>query len=433
MIENVGKQLRQARLAQEITLEEVSKELHIRIRYLKAMEDGDLSVLPSAVQVRGFLRSYADYLKLDSQQLLDSLQQPQPEPDQPDSPPAEEPPTQDSIEAAKAVTAIYREIGNSIQQRRETLGISPEDIEEHTHIPAHYVEYIETGHFENFPSPVQARGMLGNYVEFLEMDSNAVLLRYAEALQAGLAARQTIPATSEEEVETPEVAAPQPRRMPLWLRSVISPDTILIGVVGTIIIGVTIWGIGRITRTISETVPNPTAPSLVEVLLPSPTPEASPTATLLATPTLQLLEVGDDETGDEEATAIPTIPVAGQSNINLYVIVRQRTYLRVSVDGNIEFEGRTTKGSTLAFTGNQTVEILTGNAAALQVFFNEQDLGSLGIIGEVINLVFTRDGVIIPTATPTPTLSPEEILELTPTATIESEPDVPDLVDTPIP
>ena len=76
MIEKAGKQLRQARLAQEITLEEVSKELHIRTRYLKAMEDGDLSVLPSAVQVRGFLRSYADFLKLDSQKLLDSLQQP---------------------------------------------------------------------------------------------------------------------------------------------------------------------------------------------------------------------------------------------------------------------------------------------------------------------------------------------------------------------
>jgi cytoskeletal protein RodZ len=434
MIENVGKQLRQARLAQEISLEEVSKELHIRARYLQALENGDLSVLPSAVQVRGFLRSYADYLQLDSQQLLDSLQQPEPEPDQQDPPPTLEAPAQDSIEIAKAVSAIYQEIGHSIQQRRETLGLSVEDIEEHTHIPAHYVGYIESGQFENFPSPVQARGMLGNYVDFLEMDANTVLLRYAEALQTGLAARQPIQTISDDEIDadTPESSPPQTLRMPLWLRSIISPDTILIGVVGTIIIGVTIWGIGRITRTISEAVPQPTAPSLVEVLLPSPTPEASPTATLLATPTLQLLDVGDDEEG-EVATAIPTIPVAGQSNIQLYVIVRQRTYLKVTVDGDIEFEGRTTEGSTLAFTGNQTVEVLTGNAAALQIFFNEQDLGSLGIIGEVTNLVFTRDGVIIPTATPTPTLSPEEILELTPTTTLESDPDVPDAVDTPIP
>lgn len=434
MIQDVGKQLRLARLSQEITLEQVSKELHIRTRYLKALEEGDLSILPSAVQVRGFLRSYAEYLKLDSQEILAALQQPKAQPDQTDSLPTEETPSQDTIKAAKAITAIYQEIGYSIKQRRETLGLSAEDIEEHTHIPVHYVGYIEAGQFERFPSPVQARGMLGNYVNFLEMDTNAVLLRYAEALQAGLAARQ--PSTPDDEKEAADASAPSPRkrRMPLWLRSAISPDTILIGTVGIMVVVITIWGIGRITRTISETAPQPTAPSLVEVLLPSSTPEASPTATLQATASLQFLDVSDEEGGEgEEETAVPTIPVAGQSNIQLYVIVRQRTYLRVTVDGDIEFDGRAKQGSNLSFTGNQTVEVLTGNAAALQIFYNEQDLGSLGIIGEVINLVFTRDGVIIPTATPTPTLSPEEILELTPTSTPETEPDVPEPVDTPIP
>lgn len=434
MIQDVGKQLRLARLAQEITLEQVSKELHIRTRYLKALEEGDLSILPSAVQVRGFLRSYADYLNLDSQQLLDSLQKPVTQPDQKVTPPSEAFSSQERIDAAKAISAIYQEIGYSIKQRRETLGLSEEDIEEHTHIPVHYVGYIEAGQFEKFPSPVQARGMLGNYVNFLEMDTNAVLLRFAEALQAGLAARQ--PSIPDVEKETADVntSSPRKRRMPIWLRSVISPDTILIGSVGIMVIVITIWGIGRITRTISETVPQPTAPSLVEVLLPSPSPEASPTATLQATPTLQFLDVGDEEGGEGvEETAVPTIPVAGQSNIQLYVIVRQRAYLRVTVDGEVEFDGRAKQGSNLSFTGNQTVEVLTGNAAALQIFYNEQDLGSLGIIGEVINLVFTRDGVIVPTATPTPTLSPEEILELTPTSTPENEPDVPEPVDTPIP
>jgi cytoskeletal protein RodZ len=433
MIKSVGKQLRQARIAQEITLEQVSKELHIRTRYLKALEDGDLSTLPSAVQVRGFLRSYADFLNLDSQQLLDSLHQPEPQPEQQDLPPAEEVISQDTIDAAEAVSAIYQEIGSSIQQRREILGLSAEDIEIHTHIPAHYVGYIESGQFENFPSPAQARGMLGNYVNFLEMDTNAVLLRYAEALQAGLAARQPTQSAADTAKDDADASAPASRtsQMPLWLRSVISPDTILIGTVGIMVIVITIWGIGRITRTISETVPQPTAPSLVEVLLPSPTPQSSPTATLQTTPTFQLLDVGEEE--GEESTAIPTLPIAGQSNIQLYVIVRQRAYLKITVDGVTEFDGRASEGSNLAFTGNQTVEVLTGNAAALQIFFNEQDLGSLGIIGEVINLVFTRDGVVIPTATPTPTLSPEEILELTPTTTPESEPDVPDPVNTPIP
>lgn len=430
MIKSVGKQLKQARIDQEISLEQVSEELHIRIRFLTALEEGDLSVLPSAVQVRGFLRSYADYLKLDSEEILNSLKQPPPE-DEEELSELEDVIPEATIEAAKAVTAIYEEIGFAIRQRRETLGLSLDDLEEHTRIPAHYLEFIEAGHFQNFPSPVQARGMLGNYVTFLEMDANAVLNRYADALQTGLAARQQreLPDPDTISADLPPATPTRPL-MPIWLRSVISADTILIGSVGIMVVILTIWGIGRITRTISESVPQPTAPSMSDVLQPTAPPQPSPTGTLLVTSTLQLLDIGGE--GETEATPIPTIPIAGQANIQLYVILRQRTFLRVTVDGFVEFEGRANQGSNLSFTGNQSVEVLTGNAAALQIFYNEQDLGSLGILGEVINLVFTRDGVTLPTATPTPTLSPEQ-LDLTATPPAESGPDVPEPGNTPAP
>ena len=432
MIKRVGKQLQQARIDQEITLEQASEELHIRTRYLMALEDGDLSVLPSAVQVRGFLRSYAEFLNLDSQKILESLQQPSPQTAvEIDEAEVEEIP-EATIEAAKAVTAIYEEIGFAIKQRREILGLSLDDLEKHTRIPEHYLEYIESGKFQNFPSPVQARGMLRNYVTFLEMDANSVLLRYAEALQTGLTARRQPEIDRSESEKSSRSTASARRRlsMPIWLRSVISPDTILIGTVGIMVVIITIWGIGRITRTISESVPQPTAPSMLDVLQPSSPPQPSPTGTLLITPTLQLLDIGGEE--DQEPTLIPTIPIAGQANIQLYVILRQRTYLRVTVDGFVEFDGRALQGSNLSFTGNQTVEVLTGNAAALQIFYNDQDLGSLGILGEVINLVFTRDGIVLPTATPTPTLSPED-LNLSATPPAESGPDVPDPANTPAP
>ena len=432
MIKHVGKQLKQARIDQDISLDQVSEELHIRTRYLKALEDGDLSILPSAAQVRGFLRMYADYLKLDATKLLNSLQQAAPQDQSTEKLTADEDlPTEEGEKTDEVVSGIFDEISSAIKQRRELLGLSIEDIEEHTHIPAHYIGYLESGQFESFPSPAQARGMLGNYVNFLEMDANAVLLRYAEALQAGLAARQRIAGDPPKGTSTAKVAqdlSPR-RRMPLWLRSVVSPDTFFIGGVGIAIILITIWGIGRITQTISEAVPQPTAPSLAEVLVPSATPQPSPTGTLLVTPTLQLVDIGDEE--DLEETAIPTVPISGQASVQLYIITRQRTYLRVTVDGVVEYDGRVNAGINLTFTGNQSVEVLTGNAAALQIFFNEQDLGSLGILGEVIDLVFTRDGVVVPTTTPTPTLSPEELLDLTPT--VESEPDVPEPVDTPIP
>jgi hypothetical protein len=65
------------------------------------------------------------------------------------------------------------------------------------------------------------------------------------------------------------------------------------------------------------------------------------------------------------------------------------------------------------------VELLTGDGDALQVFFNQQDLGALGQPGEVVNLVFTLDGMQTPTptVTPSPTSTPrfQETPGVTPT------------------
>ena len=83
--------------------------------------------------------------------------------------------------------------------------------------------------------------------------------------------------------------------------------------------------------------------------------------------------------------------------------------MRVSVDGDVEFEGRVIPGSAYTFAGENQIELLTGNGAALQVFFNETDLGVLGVYGEVVNRVFTTDGLLLPTPTitSTPTITPE--------------------------
>ncbi len=71
------------------------------------------------------------------------------------------------------------------------LGLSRDDIEAHTHIPIHYVDFIENGEFDSFPSPAQARGMLTNYLNFLEFKPEEIMNRYAEALLIRLSERQT--------------------------------------------------------------------------------------------------------------------------------------------------------------------------------------------------------------------------------------------------
>jgi hypothetical protein len=107
------------------------------------------------------------------------------------------------------------------------------------------------------------------------------------------------------------------------------------------------------------------------------------------------------------------------SGVQVYVTARHRAWMRVLVDGEVEFEGRILPGSAYAYSGNERVELLTGDGDALQVFFNQQDLGALGQPGEVVNLVFTLDGMQTPTptVTPSPTTTPrfQETPGVTPT------------------
>ncbi len=69
-LETLGQHLRQTREARGLSLTEVSHDIHVRTVYLQGIEQGDMTRLPEPVYVRGFVKRYADYLGLDSQDLL---------------------------------------------------------------------------------------------------------------------------------------------------------------------------------------------------------------------------------------------------------------------------------------------------------------------------------------------------------------------------
>lgn len=84
--------------------------------------------------------------------------------------------------------------------------------------------------------------------------------------------------------------------------------------------------------------------------------------------------------------------------------------MRVTVDNILAFEGRLLPGSVKLFGGELSIEILTGNAGGVKVIYNQRDLGVMGLFGEVINRVYTAEGIVTPTPlvsfTPTPTETP---------------------------
>lgn len=68
---SIGEQLKDARLAQNKSLDEVSSNTNISKKYLEALENDDYETFPAEVYARGFLKNYAKSLKLDAQSILD--------------------------------------------------------------------------------------------------------------------------------------------------------------------------------------------------------------------------------------------------------------------------------------------------------------------------------------------------------------------------
>ncbi len=67
----IGNSLREARLRQGLDFPELEQGTKIRGKYLRALEDEQFDVLPAQTYVKGFLRSYAEYLGLDGQLYVD--------------------------------------------------------------------------------------------------------------------------------------------------------------------------------------------------------------------------------------------------------------------------------------------------------------------------------------------------------------------------
>ena len=69
----IGNSLREARLRQGIDYARVEADTMIRGKYLQGLEEERFEVLPGETYVKGFLRTYADYLGLDGQLYVDEF------------------------------------------------------------------------------------------------------------------------------------------------------------------------------------------------------------------------------------------------------------------------------------------------------------------------------------------------------------------------
>jgi transcriptional regulator with XRE-family HTH domain len=280
-------------------------------------------------------------------------------------------------------------IGDRLRQARERLGLTLEEAERTTRIRTQHLDALERGEFDRLPSPVQLRGFLRNYADYLGLDSDRLL----RELQGNGADRPTT---------RPRKTTP-PAAVPVRRASWFSTDLLVAAVIALGTLALLVWGGGRAMASLRAAAApaGESSALLIPTATASNTPPAAGTAPATA--------------ATQPPTAAPTLPPvvipAGQVNVRLLVV--QRAWVRALSDGRQRYAGRVEPGAILDLSATTVVEVTTGNGAAFRVSWNGQDQGLLGGLDEVVTRLWTIDGAI----TPTPTASPTPTITSPPSAT----------------
>lgn len=420
-----GAQLKKIREERNIPLEAVSSATHIRLAILQDLEDEEYSELSSTTQTKGFLKLYADYLALPEQEavveveeestlkkdLLNSVSDNQKSdreektdleiessPEDPKKPEKtvkkeyaiplikkvqrKERTENDSEEKLENITESSEElmaIGRELAARRRYLNVGWEIIEGETHIPKDQLKSIERGDLDAFTNPMQFKGHLQAYARFLNLDVEAVMIRYADAIQ-----KRRLEKASNEPIRKRMVKVLPP--FLLNLKRFFTLDLFFGSLMILGILGFLIWGISRMTFSEEEPELTGTLPAVADILLGEGTPTA-----ILAEETTEL----EEETVQLIPTSTPFyVPSENDSNLELVLLIRQNIWLKIISDGDVLFQGRQVAGNVLTYLGEDEIELETGNIAAIEIIYNQRPVDKItDKLGRPARLLFTSDGM----------------------------------------
>ncbi len=310
---------------------------------------------------------------------------------------------------------LFNDIGNQLAYRRKFLSLSLEDCEAQTLIRSIYIESMENGKFEQLPSFIQARGMLNNYASFLDLDVDEIMLKLAEALQL----------LSQKKNRRGETKR-KPAKTAGRVKKFFTPDLfvgifVIVGIAGIIIYSAIT--IAAYRRNVAEPTPDLGISLLDQIMDTTRTPAFQPTESPTAEPEFQspLFNSDTEETPEGAELSVSSQPV------QLFVTANQRTLMTVVSDGKEVFSGRTIPNNTYPFDAENLIELRVGNGDAVSIVYNQQNLGRIGKMGEVVIMDFSP----FMAATPTPQFSPTPTNTYEPTYTPQPETPLPTNTPTP--
>ncbi len=300
------------------------------------------------------------------------------------------------------------ELGHILREARETKGLTLAEVQAETRISPRYLEALESGEYDLLPTQTHVRGFLRNYARFLGLDPEPLLERY-ELTQSQRKPRQKSVIVDASEPIAPPINAALPDE-PVFFNPVnkeVEAGTVPSGrgfnsesILRLIIIAALLVmiflaaqrfiplltgqgdGTAELTEGITNVIEDLTGQATATAVA-QPTDEFLPSSVLTSTTRNNPQAAGTSE--GIIATPVPTRPnLPPMDSINLIVDVLERSFLEVTIDGDVVFTGIARADDHFEWEAQDEAKILTGNGAGIYVTINDTELGRLGERGENI-------------------------------------------------
>ncbi len=299
------------------------------------------------------------------------------------------------------------ELGLILQQARENMGLTLEQVQEETRINAKYLDALENGEYHSLPSPVHVRGFLRNYARFLSLDPNPLLERYKQSQSY-----QHSPVSNNRNGEiSPDSPLPARDDQPFFDPVNVEVDAgtrrdpesaVRLIIIAALIVAVALI-VNRFlplvlnnedgSEAITEGITNVVNGIVNNGIDENGTDASSASDGVEDSATLDTgLESGEvitstsrtNEPAEILPTPSPTRPAlpATMEEINLKVEVTERSWFESTIDEEVVFSGIARPGDTFEWTAAEEAKLLTGNAIGLFVTINDIPIGRLGDRGQ---------------------------------------------------
>jgi len=314
----LGERLKKMRTDRRLGLNDVSKSTRIQAKYLQYLEDGNYTKLPADVYVKGFLRSYAQFMGVSEKALIKQYEREQ---------------------------GIQKNIGGAVneEKKRESLSLSGWVVTPKLLIMIAIILFVGLGFFYLYSE-------INNFVSVPRLvilkPSDGSTIESASIHVTGVAEKDAVVSINDQLVMVND-------------KGEFGEDVGLQSGVNTI----TVKAKNRFDKESVQSI-------IVNAKYDAPQAPSQE-------------DINNSESFNADLTGA----------VKLEVVVNPNpTWLSISADGNVIYSGVLEPGSAKAFEAKESITVTSAKGNETFIKLNGKDLGALGGVGAISDVVFTAEG-----------------------------------------